>query len=186
MLKLKNFKKDDYTSFQEQEKYEHVGPKVTSTQDGKRSQVDDSRLCLANDPKEAQIHMQIKGTSSSLKSKDHYAYHKLKDKASYTCLLVRSIPVCLGELYLFAWEKYTYLLGRSKPACLGEVYLFSGEKYTICLDNGTTRKKKYEELSVTEKLQADCHLKATNIVLQGLPPDVYAIASHHIVSKEIW
>nr|GEW27849.1 hypothetical protein [Tanacetum cinerariifolium] len=39
-------------------------------------------------------------------------------------------------------------------------------------DNGTTRTKKYEELSVAEKLQADCDLKATNIVLQGLPLDV--------------
>nr|GEU88307.1 ribonuclease H-like domain-containing protein [Tanacetum cinerariifolium] len=27
---------------------------------------------------------------------------------------------------------------------------------------------------------------ATNIVLQGLPPDVYAIINHHKVSKEIW
>ncbi|GKC08129.1 hypothetical protein Tco_0999739, partial [Tanacetum coccineum] len=47
-------------------------------------------------------------------------------------------------------------------------------------------KKKYEELSVTEKLQADCDLKATNIVLQGLPTDVYAIVNHHKVAKEIW
>ncbi|GKE75925.1 hypothetical protein Tco_1537966 [Tanacetum coccineum] len=52
--------------------------------------------------------------------------------------------------------------------------------------NGTNRKKKYEELSVTEKLQANCNLKATNIVLQGLPLDVYAIVNHHKVSKEIW
>ncbi|GJX78087.1 hypothetical protein Tco_0324898 [Tanacetum coccineum] len=52
--------------------------------------------------------------------------------------------------------------------------------------DGTTRTKKYEELSVAEKLQADCDLKATNIVLQGLPPDVYAIVNHHKVSKEIW
>nr|GEV04354.1 hypothetical protein [Tanacetum cinerariifolium] len=50
----------------------------------------------------------------------------------------------------------------------------------------TTRTKKYEELSVAEKLQADCDLKATNIVLQGLPPDVYAIVNHHKVVKEIW
>ncbi|GJW61751.1 hypothetical protein Tco_0111086 [Tanacetum coccineum] len=35
--------------------------------------------------------------------------------------------------------------------------------------NDETRKKKYEELSATEKLQADCDLKATNIVLQGIP-----------------
>ncbi|GJV09921.1 hypothetical protein Tco_1351462 [Tanacetum coccineum] len=84
VLKLNNFKKDENESFQEQEKYEHVGPKFTSTQDGKRSQDDDSRLCSADDLKEAQNHMQAKliGTSSSLKSKDHYTYHKLKDKDS--------------------------------------------------------------------------------------------------------
>nr|GEV29386.1 retrovirus-related Pol polyprotein from transposon TNT 1-94 [Tanacetum cinerariifolium] len=52
--------------------------------------------------------------------------------------------------------------------------------------DGTTRTKRYEELSVTKKLQADCDLKATNIVLQGLPLDVYAIVNHHKVSKWIW
>ncbi|GJS87337.1 hypothetical protein Tco_0769973 [Tanacetum coccineum] len=57
---------------------------------------------------------------------------------------------------------------------------------SIVEENGTTMTKKYEELSVAEKLQADCDLKATNIVLQGLPPDVYAIVNHHKVSKEIW
>nr|GEX28262.1 ribonuclease H-like domain-containing protein [Tanacetum cinerariifolium] len=52
--------------------------------------------------------------------------------------------------------------------------------------DGTTRTKTYEELFVAEKLQADCDLKATNIVLQGLPSDVYAIVNHHKVAKEIW
>nr|GEZ38379.1 hypothetical protein [Tanacetum cinerariifolium]GEZ38383.1 hypothetical protein [Tanacetum cinerariifolium] len=52
--------------------------------------------------------------------------------------------------------------------------------------NGTTKTKKYEELSVAKKLQADCDLKATNIVLQGLSPDVYAIVNHHKVAKQIW
>ncbi|GJV33414.1 reverse transcriptase domain-containing protein, partial [Tanacetum coccineum] len=52
--------------------------------------------------------------------------------------------------------------------------------------DGTTRTKKYEELSATEKIQADCDCKATNIILQGLPPDVYAIVNHHKVAKEIW
>nr|GEY85056.1 retrovirus-related Pol polyprotein from transposon TNT 1-94 [Tanacetum cinerariifolium] len=50
-------------------------------------------------------------------------------------------------------------------------------------ENSESRKKKYEELSASEKLQADCDLKATNIVLQGIPPDVYAIVNHHKVSK---
>ncbi|GKC72882.1 hypothetical protein Tco_1118765, partial [Tanacetum coccineum] len=56
---------------------------------------------------------------------------------------------------------------------------------TVVEEDGTTRKKRYEELLVAEKLQADCDLKATNIVLQGLPPDVYAIVNHHKVAKEI-
>ncbi|GJT30311.1 hypothetical protein Tco_0910586 [Tanacetum coccineum] len=58
--------------------------------------------------------------------------------------------------------------------------------HTVVEEDGTTRTKRYEELSVAEKLQADCDLKATNIVLQGLPPDVYAIVNHHKVAKEIW
>ncbi|GJU20891.1 hypothetical protein Tco_1154233 [Tanacetum coccineum] len=56
---------------------------------------------------------------------------------------------------------------------------------TVFEEDNTTRTKRYEEFSVAEKLQADCDLKATNIILQGLPPDVYAIVNHHKVSKEI-
>ncbi|GJZ21763.1 hypothetical protein Tco_0558802 [Tanacetum coccineum] len=52
--------------------------------------------------------------------------------------------------------------------------------------NDTNRTKRYEELSVAEKLQAECDLKDTNIVLQGLPQDLYAIVNHHKFSKEIW
>ncbi|GJX35056.1 retrovirus-related pol polyprotein from transposon TNT 1-94 [Tanacetum coccineum] len=52
--------------------------------------------------------------------------------------------------------------------------------------DGTVRLKTYEELSDKEKLQADCVLKATKIVLQGLPPDVYALVNHHKISKDMW
>ncbi|GJY93037.1 hypothetical protein Tco_0508819 [Tanacetum coccineum] len=55
VLKLKNFKKDDYTSFQDKEKYEHVGPKVTRSQEGKRLQDDEKRLCLVDDLKKLKI-----------------------------------------------------------------------------------------------------------------------------------
>ncbi|GKA26629.1 hypothetical protein Tco_0712738 [Tanacetum coccineum] len=53
-------------------------------------------------------------------------------------------------------------------------------------ENGMTRTKKYEELSVTKKIQVDCDLKATNIILQGLPSDVYSLVNHHIVAKDLW
>nr|GEX01942.1 retrotransposon protein, putative, Ty1-copia subclass [Tanacetum cinerariifolium] len=49
-----------------------------------------------------------------------------------------------------------------------------------------TRPKKYSELSVTEAIQAGCDVKATNIILQGLPPEVYALVSTHKVAKELW
>nr|GEU55169.1 hypothetical protein [Tanacetum cinerariifolium] len=38
-------------------------------------------------------------------------------------------------------------------------------------ENGVTIPKKYSELSATEAIQADCDVKATNIILQGLPPE---------------
>ncbi|GJX27836.1 hypothetical protein Tco_0235915 [Tanacetum coccineum] len=42
-------------------------------------------------------------------------------------------------------------------------------------ENGVTRTKKYAELSAAEKIQADCDMKATNMILQGLPADVYSL-----------
>ncbi|GJZ20763.1 hypothetical protein Tco_0557353, partial [Tanacetum coccineum] len=56
---------------------------------------------------------------------------------------------------------------------------------TIEVD-GVTRPKTYEELSEKEKLQADYDLKATNIVFQGLPADVYSLFNHHKLAKEIY
>ncbi|GJZ27934.1 hypothetical protein Tco_0572581 [Tanacetum coccineum] len=53
-------------------------------------------------------------------------------------------------------------------------------------ENGVTRPKKYSELSATEAIQADCDIKATNIILQGLPPEVYALVSNNKVAKELW
>ncbi|GJZ19595.1 retrovirus-related pol polyprotein from transposon TNT 1-94, partial [Tanacetum coccineum] len=43
-----------------------------------------------------------------------------------------------------------------------------------------------EYKNTIEKIQADCDIKATNIILQGLPPEVYALVSNHKVAKELW
>nr|GEU32904.1 hypothetical protein [Tanacetum cinerariifolium] len=53
-------------------------------------------------------------------------------------------------------------------------------------ENEVTRPKKYSELSATKEIQDDCDVKATNIILQGLPPEVYALVSNHKVAKELW
>nr|GEU72677.1 hypothetical protein [Tanacetum cinerariifolium] len=53
-------------------------------------------------------------------------------------------------------------------------------------ENEVTRPKKYTELYVAEATHADCDVKATNIILQGLPPEVYAHVSNHRITKELW
>nr|GEW09911.1 hypothetical protein [Tanacetum cinerariifolium] len=50
-------------------------------------------------------------------------------------------------------------------------------------ENVESRKKKTTSKCVC---YCDCDLKATNIVLQGIPLDVYAIFNHHKVANEIW
>ncbi|GJX64948.1 hypothetical protein Tco_0299291 [Tanacetum coccineum] len=42
-------------------------------------------------------------------------------------------------------------------------------------ENGVIRTKKYAELSAAEIIQADYDMKATNIILQGLPADFYSL-----------
>nr|GEU37207.1 integrase, catalytic region, zinc finger, CCHC-type, peptidase aspartic, catalytic [Tanacetum cinerariifolium] len=53
-------------------------------------------------------------------------------------------------------------------------------------EDDTVRLKTYEELSDKEKLQTNCDLKATNMVLQGLSLNVYALVNHHKIAKDIW
>ncbi|GJT70807.1 hypothetical protein Tco_1030093 [Tanacetum coccineum] len=49
---------------------------------------------------------------------------------------------------------------------------------TITVD-GVTRLKEYTELTPAETIQADCDIKAINIILQGLPTKIYALVSQH-------
>ncbi|GJW78482.1 hypothetical protein Tco_0140164 [Tanacetum coccineum] len=53
-------------------------------------------------------------------------------------------------------------------------------------EDGVIRTKKYAELSTAERIQADCDMKATNIILQGLPADIYSLVNHHRVAKDLW
>ncbi|GJZ19038.1 hypothetical protein Tco_0555628 [Tanacetum coccineum] len=42
------------------------------------------------------------------------------------------------------------------------------------------------ELTPAEAIQADCDIKAINIILQGLPTEIYALVSQHHVAKDLW
>nr|GEV29494.1 hypothetical protein [Tanacetum cinerariifolium] len=61
--------------------------------------------------------------------------------------------------------------------CLG------GFRNGIVYAQQTTRQ---DDFRITKAIQADCDVKATNIILQGLPLEVYALVSIHKVAKELW
>ncbi|GKA09412.1 MAK10-like protein [Tanacetum coccineum] len=75
----------------------------------------------------------------------------------------------------------------------GRMILASVEKgplvWPIITVDGVTRSKEYTELTPAETIQADCDIKAINIILQGLPTEIYALhgddpidAINHVMS----
>ncbi|GJX66483.1 putative reverse transcriptase domain-containing protein [Tanacetum coccineum] len=58
--------------------------------------------------------------------------------------------------------------------------------YPTVEEEGQTQPKKYSELTEAQQLQDDCDVQATNIILHGLPPDVYALVNHQEMGKDIW
>ncbi|GKB75986.1 hypothetical protein Tco_0942881 [Tanacetum coccineum] len=58
--------------------------------------------------------------------------------------------------------------------------------YPTVEENRQTRPKKYTELTEAQQLQDDCDVQATNIILHGLLPDVYALVNHQEAAKDIW
>ncbi|GJU19985.1 hypothetical protein Tco_1153327 [Tanacetum coccineum] len=57
--------------------------------------------------------------------------------------------------------------------------------YLTVEENGQTRPMKYFKLTKAQKLQDDCDVQATNIILHGLPPNMYALVNHQEAAKDI-
>ncbi|GJR98611.1 hypothetical protein Tco_0270785 [Tanacetum coccineum] len=79
-------------------------------------------------------------------------------------------PLMLDKPNYESWKSHMELYIQRKEH--GRIILNSVENGplvwpTVEQEDGTVRLKTYEELSDKEKLQANCDLKATNIVLQG-------------------
>nr|GEV41803.1 hypothetical protein [Tanacetum cinerariifolium] len=58
--------------------------------------------------------------------------------------------------------------------------------YLTVEENRQTRPKKYSELTKAQQLQDVCDVQEANIILYGLPPDVYALVNHQEAAKDIW
>nr|GEW24065.1 Gag-Pol polyprotein [Tanacetum cinerariifolium] len=51
---------------------------------------------------------------------------------------------------------------------------------------GPERPRVYSDLSPEEKDQYNANIRATNILLQGLPKDIYTLINHYTDAKDIW
>ncbi|GJV09775.1 retrovirus-related pol polyprotein from transposon TNT 1-94 [Tanacetum coccineum] len=97
-------------------------------------------------------------------------------------------PSMLEKHLYDSWKSRMELYMMNRPH--GRMILASVEKGplvwpTITVD-GVTRPKEYTKLTPVETIQADCDIKAINIILPGLPTEIYALVSQHRVAKDIW
>ncbi|GJV31809.1 hypothetical protein Tco_1392209 [Tanacetum coccineum] len=97
-------------------------------------------------------------------------------------------PPMLEKHLYDSWKSIMELYMMNRPH--GRMILASVEKGplvwpSITMD-GVTRLKEYTELTPAEAIQADCDIKAINIILQGLPTEIYALVSQHRVAKDLW
>nr|GEV44818.1 copia protein [Tanacetum cinerariifolium] len=68
-----------------------------------------------------------------------------------------------------------YILNRQHGRMILESAKNSPLLWPTVEEDRVTRLKKYSELSATEAIQTDCDVKVTNIILQGLPSEFYAL-----------
>nr|GEU89010.1 retrovirus-related Pol polyprotein from transposon TNT 1-94 [Tanacetum cinerariifolium] len=62
--------------------------------------------------------------------------------------------------------------------------LTEGDKGALHL--GPERPRVYSDLSSKDKERYSTNIRATNILLQGLPKDIYTLINHYTNAKDIW
>ncbi|GKE49666.1 hypothetical protein Tco_1480924, partial [Tanacetum coccineum] len=75
-------------------------------------------------------------------------------------------PLMLDKALYDSWKSRMelYMQNREHGRMILELVEHGPLIWPTIEENGVTRTKKYDELSTTEKIQADCDLKATNKV----------------------
>ncbi|GKB14386.1 hypothetical protein Tco_0848309 [Tanacetum coccineum] len=97
-------------------------------------------------------------------------------------------PPMLEKHLYDSWKSIMELYMMNRPH--GRMILASVEKgplvWPSITEDGVTRLKEYVELTPAEAIQAYCDIKAINIILQGLPTEIYALVSQHRIAKDLW
>ncbi|GKC20165.1 hypothetical protein Tco_1022315, partial [Tanacetum coccineum] len=95
-------------------------------------------------------------------------------------------PPMLEKHLYDSWNSQMELYMLNRPH--GRMILASVEKgpliWPSITEDGITRLKEYIKLTPAEAIQADCDIKAINIILQGLPTEIYALVRIKQKSQE--
>nr|GEV56553.1 hypothetical protein [Tanacetum cinerariifolium] len=99
-----------------------------------------------------------------------------------------NLPPMLEKDMYDSWKiiMELYMMNRQHGRMIIEFVVNGPLIWPMIEENGVTRPRIYSELSPTDAIQADFDVKATNIILQGLPPEVYASVSNDKVAKDLW
>ncbi|GKE92431.1 hypothetical protein Tco_1573526 [Tanacetum coccineum] len=99
-----------------------------------------------------------------------------------------NIPTMLDKLMYDSWKSRMelYMENRENGYLILESIRNDPLVWPMTEENREMRRKRVPELSALEKLQYEADVKATNIILQGVPAEVYALVSHHRVAKDLW
>ncbi|GKE05953.1 hypothetical protein Tco_1397971 [Tanacetum coccineum] len=78
----------------------------------------------------------------------------------------------------------TLHLGNNEFDCIVGETLAGGNEGSLHL--GLERPRVYSDLSPEDKDRCNADIQATNILLQGLPKDIYSLINHYTDEKDIW
>ncbi|GJY22128.1 hypothetical protein Tco_0394694 [Tanacetum coccineum] len=103
-------------------------------------------------------------------------------------------PPMLDKTQYSSWTSHMllYIKGKENGKLLVDPVRNGPFKYGTVTVPGTpttpttVRDRTYDELTNAEKLHKSFDIKATNIVLQGLPQNIYHMLNHHTEAKDIW
>ncbi|GKA79829.1 hypothetical protein Tco_0786425 [Tanacetum coccineum] len=98
----------------------------------------------------------------------------------------------LKPMWVNVWFSSSLFASKEHGKLLIDSILYGAFKYGTVIEPrtlttpSTVRDRRYDEFTDEEKIREACDIKSTNIVLQGLPQDIYNLVNHHSEAKNIW
>ncbi|GJV90472.1 hypothetical protein Tco_1538285 [Tanacetum coccineum] len=153
----------------------------TSAQDGELLQ-DDVRLCLGNDLKKAQDHSQRHVMQEDIQYAGSDTRPPMLDRTDFESWQQRIRLYCLGkdngENIMKSIKEGPFQMGTVSDVITG------GTEGAV--QQGPVRARVLNDLSAEEKERYKADIRATNILLQGIPKDIYSLINHYTDAKDIW